>query len=61
MVSLVLSGQNSTNHSHSDPGGANIDTHRYNLMGKDHPDKAQCDMIRGACSGLTSSCDPDFK
>ena len=61
MVSLVLSRQNCTNHRHTDPLGAHMDTHRHDLMRKDHPNKAQSDMIRGACSGLTSSCDPDFK
>ena len=61
MVSLVLSRQNCINRKHTDPLGAHIDTHRYNLMRKDHPNKTQSDMIRGACSGLTSSCDPDFK
>ena len=61
VVSLVLHRQNCTNHRHTDPLGAHIDAHRHDLMRKDHPNKAQSDMIRGACSGLTSSCDPDFK
>ena len=61
VVSLVLSRQNCRNHRHIVPLGAHINTHRYNLMRKDHPNKAHSDMIRGACGGLTSSCDPDFK
>ena len=61
MVSIVLSRQNGTNHRHTDPLGEHIDTHRHDLMQRDHPNKAQSDMVRGACSGLTSSCDPDFK
>ena len=60
VVSLVLPRQNCTNHRHTDPLGAHIDTHRHDLMRLDYPNKAQSDIIRGACSGLTSSCDPDF-
>ena len=61
VVSPVLSRQNCTKHRHTDLLGEHIDTHRRDLMRKDHPNKAQSGMVWGACSGLTSSCDPDFK
>ena len=60
VVSLVLPHKNCTNHRHTDPLGAHIDTHRHDLMGID-PNKAHSDITRDACGGLTSSCDPDFK
>ena len=61
VVSLVLPKQNYTNHRHTDPLGANIDTHRADLMRKHHPNKAHSDITRDACSGLTSASDPVFK
>ena len=61
VVSLVLSRQNCTNHRHTDPLGAHIDAHRDDLMRKDHPNKTHNDIIRDACSGLTSAGNPVFK
>ena len=62
VVLLVLSRQNCTNHRHTDPLGAHIDAHRDDLMRKDHPPKkTHNDIIRDACSGLTSAGDPVFK
>ena len=61
VVSLVLSRQNCTNHRHTDPLIAHIDTDRHDLMRIDHPNKAHSGIIRDACSGLTSIGDPVLK
>ena len=61
VVSLVLPSQNCTNHRQTDPLEEHIDTHRHDLMGIDHPNKAHSDITRDACSGLTSANDPVFK
>ena len=57
VVSLVLPSQNCTNHRETDPLGAHIDTHGDDLMRKHYPNKAHGDIIRDACSGLTSLSD----
>ena len=61
VVSLFTSRKNFENNRHIGPLEAPIDTHRDDLIRKDHPNIADSDIMRDTCCGLTSSSDPVFK